>query len=153
MSRVRGAACLVAAVALLLGGCGSSSDSTPPADPTPAATADASSGRPGASPDDTKFPDVLEARASRAGDGSWTFDVTISSPYDSPERYADGWRVMSGKEVLGEMTLGHDHASEQPFTRTQTGVEIPDGVDTVTVQGRDTEHGYGGTAVTVDLPR
>ena len=41
------------------------------------------------------------------------------------ERYADGWRVLDeAGEVLGEMELGHDHASEQPFTRTQTGALI-----------------------------
>jgi hypothetical protein len=50
------------------------------------------------------------------------------------------------------MTLGHDHAAEQPFTRTQTGVEIPGDVTTVTVEGRDTENGYGGTTRTVQIP-
>jgi hypothetical protein len=77
----------------------------------------------------------------------------MSSPYDSPERYADGWRILgAGGEVYGEMTLAHDHASEQPFTRTQSGVEIPDGATTVVVEGRDSENGYGGQTRTVDLP-
>ena len=50
------------------------------------------------------------------------------------------------------MTLAHDHASEQPFKRAQSGVEIPDGVDTVVVEGRDTDNGYGGATITARLP-
>lgn len=80
--------------------------------------------------------------------------MTVSSPYDSPGRYADGWRVFApdGTE-LGVHTLMHDHAGEQPFTRTQTGVDIPAGVDEVTVQGRDQRYGFGGRTATVEVPR
>jgi hypothetical protein len=54
--------------------------------------------------------------------------------------------------VYGEHQLGHDHANEQPFTRTQPGVEIPDDVDEVIVEGHDLENGYGGDTMTVPLP-
>lgn len=100
-----------------------------------------------------EFPDVVEVAVSRADDGTYTFDVTIASPYDSPERYADGWRILGpADEVYAEMTLDHDHAAEQPFTRTQTGVEIPAGVTSVVVEGRDLANGYGGGTQTVQLP-
>lgn len=99
-------------------------------------------------------PDVLAASLQRDDDESWTLKVTLSSAYDSPERYADGWRVMDEDgEVLGQHTLTHDHADEQPVTRTQSGLQIPDGVDEVTVQGRDTENGYGGTTLAIQVPR
>lgn len=99
------------------------------------------------------YPDVEAAELERSGD-SWSLSVTVSSPYDSPERYADGWRVLSPEgEVLGEHELGHDHADEQPFTRTQTGLEIPEGVEEITVEGRDLENGYGGETVTVPVER
>lgn len=104
---------------------------------------------------EARFPDVLAATPSydEASD-TWSFSVTISSPYDSPERYADGWRIIGADgTVLGVHTLLHDHAAEQPFTRTQTGVEIPDDVDTVTVEGRDLANGFGGTGVTITLDR
>ncbi len=55
-------------------------------------------------------------------------------------------------EELGDYTLGHDHASEQPFTRSQSGLEIPSDVSEVTVEGHDLENGYGGETVTVDVP-
>jgi hypothetical protein len=85
-------------------------------------------------------------------DGSYTFDVTVSSPYDSPERYADAWRVVGpdGTEY-GVRILLHDHANEQPFTRSLSGVEIPDGIDSVTVEGRDLINGWGGAIIEVDL--
>jgi hypothetical protein len=54
--------------------------------------------------------------------------------------------------VYGEHTLAHDHANEQPFTRTQCGMEIPNEVDQVTVEERDSKHGYGGTTVTCSCP-
>ncbi|MGO1384402.1 MAG: hypothetical protein ACTHWA_01610 [Arachnia sp.] len=99
-------------------------------------------------------PDVLDATLESDGSGSWKLAVTISSEYDTPERYADGWRVLSNDgAVLGEHTLGHDHAGEQPFTRTQSGLDIPDGVDEVTVEGRDTDNGFGGGTLTIDVPR
>lgn len=100
-----------------------------------------------------QFPDVLDVAVERAEDGTFTFDVTMSSPYDTPERYADGWRILGpDDEVLGEKTLTHDHASEQPFTRSQSGVEIPDGVTSVVVEGRDLTNGYGGGTQSVELP-
>ena len=41
-----------------------------------------------------RHPDVVAVDAEQIEDGSWTFRVTLSSPYDTPERYADGWRVV-----------------------------------------------------------
>lgn len=96
---------------------------------------------------------MLKAEISRTTADQFTVDVTISSPYDTPEQYADGWRVLDESgEVLGEHKLGHDHASEQPFTRTQSGLTIPAGVTKVTVEGRDQQNGYGGKTVTALVP-
>jgi len=135
---------------LVLTGC-SGSTSSEPAQGSGQST-EQSSGQ-GAGNSDQMFPDVVDVAVTRSDDGSYTFDVTMSSPYDTPERYADGWRVMNEDgTVYGEMTLGHDHASEQPFTRTQTGVQIPEDVTTVVVEGRDQANGYGGQTKSVDLP-
>ena len=102
---------------------------------------------------DQKHPDILEAELS-GSDGEYRISVTVSSPYDSPERYADGWRVLDGdRTVLAEHELGHDHANEQPFTRSRGPFEIPDNVQEVTVEGHDQEHGYGGKTVTIKVPR
>ena len=100
-----------------------------------------------------EFPNVVEVDVHQEPEGTYRFDVTISSPYDSPERYADAWRVRGPDgTVYGVRELLHDHAAEQPFTRSLSGVEIPEDVDTVVVEGRDLQYGWGGETVGVDLP-
>lgn len=107
----------------------------------------------GTADENSAFPDIIAARATREDAGTWRFDVTVSSPYDTPERYADAWRVLdpSGTE-LGIRILTHDHASEQPFTRSQGGISIPDDVAMVTIEGRDLANGWGGGTLDVTLP-
>ena len=100
-----------------------------------------------------RFPDVLAVQVRAASAGVFNFDVKVSSPYDTPRRYADGFRVTTPEgEVLGERKLWHDHQGEQPFTRDLYGVKIPSGVSAVLVQARDQVHGYGGAMVRVGLP-
>jgi hypothetical protein len=102
---------------------------------------------------DPKFPDVVAVKVRVAGADLYDFDVTLSSPYDTPARYADGFRVTSlSGDVLGERKLLHDHQNEQPFTRDLHGVKIPKSVKQVVVQGRDQRSGYGGKSVQVQLP-
>ncbi|MEZ5657526.1 MAG: hypothetical protein R3E83_03075 [Burkholderiaceae bacterium] len=91
----------------------------------------------------------VTANAGRVFD----FDVTVSSPYDTPARYADGFRITTGSgEILGERKLLHDHQGEQPFTRGLHGVRIPGSIVEVLVQARDQKYGYGGKSVRVALP-
>lgn len=141
---------LVAAAAtplIALSACSGDDTSDPTGGDITTSAADGSTG----STADADFPDVVGAVLRNDGD-SWSLDVTMSSEYDTPERYADGWRVLDpdGNE-LGAMELTHDHAGEQPFTRTQTGLEIPDGIDRITIEGHDLENGYGGATLEVDL--
>jgi hypothetical protein len=98
------------------------------------------------------YPDVLEAELEPSGD-AWRLTATISSPYDTPERYADAFRALTPDgEELGVRELLHDHADEQPFTRSLEGLEIPADVSEVVVEGRDQRHGWGGGTVRVPVP-
>ncbi len=54
--------------------------------------------------------------------------------------------------MLGIRELLHDHAGEQPFTRSLEDLVIPDGVDRIVIEGRDLANGWGGTTVTLDVP-
>ncbi|MFN3254692.1 MAG: hypothetical protein ACE37B_03265 [Ilumatobacter sp.] len=100
-----------------------------------------------------QFPDVVDASATFDG-ATWTIAATVSSPYDTPERYADAWRVIGPDgTVYGERILTHDHADEQPFTRSQSGIEIPADVDEVVIEGRDQANGWGGSTFVLALPR
>jgi len=160
MSRITRTVVVAMAIGLATTSCGSddpvpesSSEATATATPAPTSTpgieADADAG----SDVEELYPDVLDVVLTATGDLLFEVDVTMSSPYDSPSRYADAWRVMAPDgTVLGTRELLHDHAAEQPFTRSLGGVEIPADVREVTVEGRDQISGWGGDTVTVDVP-
>jgi len=100
-----------------------------------------------------KHPDVVAASVVARDADTFDFDVTVSSPYDTPQRHADAFRVTSPEGIVfGERRLLHDHASEQAFTRDLHGVRIPRGVRKVAIQARDQTHGYGGLKVELALP-
>ena len=84
------------------------------------------------------YPDVLAVELIETGGGAYLVSVTMSSPYDTPSRYADAWRVLAPDgTVLGVRVLAHDHQFEQPFTRSLSGVIIPADITEVIVEGRD----------------
>lgn len=98
-------------------------------------------------------PVIENVRATQSSDGSWRFDVTIRHPDTGWDHYADGWRVldMEGNE-LGMRVLYHPHVEEQPFTRSLSGVVVPEGATSVRVQARDLPDGWNSDSVVVELP-
>ena len=103
--------------------------------------------------DNQKYPDVVNVKVKARDGNRFDFDVTVSSPYDTAQRYADAFRAMGADGVIyGERVLLHDHAGEQPFTRDLYGVTIPAGVKWVIIQARDQKYGYGGKTMQVTLP-
>ncbi|WP_244423258.1 hypothetical protein [Nitratireductor aquibiodomus] len=67
--------------------------------------------------------------------------------------YADQWDVLDDAgNVLGSRKLLHPHVNEQPFTRSLSGVSLPDGLTHVTIRARDSVHGFGGREVTLPIP-
>ena len=98
--------------------------------------------------------DVVSARAEQTASGIWHFDVTVRHADENWDHYADAWQVRAPDgTVLGTRELLHPHVNEQPFTRSLSGVKIPDDVKMVTIHARDSVHGWGGEALTLDLPR
>ncbi len=96
--------------------------------------------------------DVVAATAERAANGTWRFDVTVSHDDEGWDHYADRWEVRDlDGTVIATRTLLHPHETEQPFTRSLTGVTIPDGVAEVEIHAHDSVHGFGGAVVQVNL--
>ncbi len=86
---------------------------------------------------------VVRAQASKMG-GSWRIDVTVRHADAGWDHYANGWGVYTtdGRQ-LGYREILHPHDTEQPFTRSLTGVSIPDGVTEVIIRAKDNVHGEG----------
>ncbi len=97
-------------------------------------------------------PPVIEAvNASQSGSG-WRFDVTLSHPDTGWDHYADGWRVETAAgEVLGTRVLAHPHETEQPFTRSLSGVALPEGMTAVHIRAKCSVDGWSQDTVQVSL--
>ena len=96
---------------------------------------------------------VVDARASQnTVDGSWTFHATVSSTETGWDKYADEWRVQDlFGNILGTRTLLHPHENEQPFTRSLSGVVVPETVSVVKISARDSVLGYCGDSFELEI--
>jgi hypothetical protein len=97
--------------------------------------------------------DIEKVDVERAADGSYSFHVTVRHADTGWDHYANAWSVLAPDgTLLGERVLYHPHVDEQPFTRSLSGVSIPDGISKVIVRARDSQHGEGGRSLEVELP-
>ena len=95
---------------------------------------------------------VQNVKVAKSGN-SFPFDVTISHSDVGWDDFADIWRIKDEEgNVLGERVLAHPHVNEQPFTRSLSGVKIPEGITQVYVQAHDTVNGWNPKAKLVKLP-
>ncbi len=96
--------------------------------------------------------DVVGVKAEQAADGTWRFDVTVAHADEGWDHYANKWEVVGPDgTVLATRVLAHPHENEQPFTRSTSGVVIPEGVDEVTIRAGDSVHDLGGKELTVKV--
>jgi hypothetical protein len=102
--------------------------------------------------------DVTFVQAIYSGE-SWTFNVTVSHPDTGWEDYADGWNVVTPDGTVLKRNpndpftreLLHPHQNEQPFTRSQSGLILNEGITQVIVRAHDLVDGFGGAEILVDL--
>ena len=98
-------------------------------------------------------PATIDAVKPTQTSGGWRFDVTISHPDTGWDDYADGWRIESEDgTILGTRVLAHPHVNEQPFTRSLSGVNIPDGVTEVFIRASESVGGWADSRVLITLP-
>mgnify|MGYP003666397316 CR=1 FL=1 len=98
--------------------------------------------------------DVVAVEARQGSDGSWRFDVTLRHGDEGWDHYADHWEIVGPDgTVYGKRVLAHPHVSEQPFTRSLSGVAIPEMVNLVIIRANDSVHGGGGHEFALPLPR
>ena len=95
--------------------------------------------------------EILAATVQRPG-GNTAFSVTLAHPDTGWGHFADAWRVeLADGTVLGERVLVHPHEAEQPFTRSLSGVAIPEGVGQVFIRSRCLVDGWGADVFEVTL--
>ena len=69
--------------------------------------------------------------------------VTLSHPDTGWDHYADGWEVLDADgNSLGVRELLHPHVTEQPFTRSLSGVAFPEGAEVIFVRARCNVDGW-----------
>ncbi len=150
----------------------STATSLPPTQPPTVAlteTSPAPTSTPSPSPStvDQGNADVLHVRAVQAADpaagsgqaSTWTFHVTVEHLDTGWQDYADGWDVVTPDGTVLKpdpdspftRLLLHPHEAEQPFTRSQSGIVVPEAVTQVRVRAHDLVDGYGGREILVDL--
>lgn len=97
--------------------------------------------------------DVEKATARKSG-ATWTISATVRHADEGWKHYANSFQVltMDGK-VLGTRVLVHPHVNEQPFTRSLSGVTIPENIKKVRIRAGDLVHGYGGKEVILTLQK
>jgi hypothetical protein len=102
---------------------------------------------------DLKYAQVTQVKVTLEQSGSWRFDVTVRHDDEGWDHYADLWEVVDQESLVlyGKRVLLHPHDAEQPFTRSQSGIEIPKGVSGLLIRARCTTHGFDGRAILVDL--
>jgi hypothetical protein len=97
--------------------------------------------------------DVIEVEVRRIGADTYRFEVTVRHADEGWEHFANKWEVTAPDEtVLGTRILAHPHVDEQPFTRSLSGVKIPENLSEVTVRAHDLVHEYGGKTMEVKVP-
>ena len=95
---------------------------------------------------------ILGAKFRGGAQERWNVSVTLRHADTGWEHYADAWRVISKDgAVFGTRTLLHPHETEQPFTRSLSGVDIPKAVTVVFIEAHDKVHGWAKQRLRVDL--
>jgi hypothetical protein len=78
--------------------------------------------------------------------------VTLSHPDTGWDHYADGWEVVDvAGNSLGMRELLHPHVTEQPFTRSLSGVQVPLGTSVIYVRARCNVDGWSDALFEVRL--
>ncbi|MCX7558430.1 hypothetical protein OS190_02550 [Sulfitobacter sp. F26204] len=93
----------------------------------------------------TAFADAptIQEVSVRKVDSTWTFDVTLRHNDTGWDDYVDAWRIVDMQgNVLGLRNLAHPHVTEQPFTRSLSGVKLPAELSEVGIQAHDTVNGW-----------
>ncbi len=96
--------------------------------------------------EDPEFADVRKVEV-RGNEQSYNFSVTLKSPDEGCDQYADWWEIVSEEgQLIYRRILAHSHVDEQPFSRSGGPIEINKDQQ-VWVRAHMNNTGYGGLVV------
>lgn len=96
-------------------------------------------------------PEVKDASVEKVG-MVWNVHVTVLHGDTGWDHYADGWEVLDASGArLGYRELMHPHVNEQPFTRSLSGIVIPDGTREIFVRPHCSVDGWAGETFRIEL--
>ena len=106
-----------------------------------------------AAPASAHDPTVVDVKVEQVG-MLWNIHVTVAHEDTGWDHFADGWEVQDvNGTVLAYRKLMHPHVNEQPFTRSLSGVVIPDGTREIFVRGHCNVGGWSTDLIKIDLSR
>ena len=104
---------------------------------------------PGAAPSD---PARIVAAEARTSGGGWSVSVTLRHGDTGWDDYADGWRIVTADgTILATRPLAHPHVTEQPFTRSLSGLDLPAGTP-LYIESSTSVTGWSGARHPLALP-
>ena len=76
-------------------------------------------------------------------ENAYSFSVTVESPDTGCDQYADWWEIIDlDGNLIYRRVLTHSHATEQPFTRTGSNINLEKNTE-VYVRAHMNTSGYG----------
>jgi hypothetical protein len=94
----------------------------------------------------------MEVDVNKNSENSYNFSVTVFHKDTGWKHYSNKWEIIGENgTIFGTRILHHPHVSEQPFTRSLSGVEIPDYVKTVIIRAHDSIYKFGGKSILYGL--
>jgi hypothetical protein len=88
--------------------------------------------------------EIVAATVQPDAGGGWAASVTLRHPDTGWDHFADAWEVLAPDGTsLGLRELAHPHETEQPFTRSLSGITVPAGLDHVLIRARCNVDGWG----------
>lgn len=98
--------------------------------------------------------EIVAAKVVPEREGTYQVHVTIRHADTGWDHYADGWAVeLPDGTRIGYRTLYHPHVEEQPFTRSLSGLQIPQEVSAIVIRAHDSVHGYSKATLSIPVPR
>ena len=98
-------------------------------------------------------PATVVAAEARATGAEWTVSVTLRHGDTGWDDYADGWRIVTADgTILATRPLAHPHVTEQPFTRSLSGLDLPAGTP-LYIESSTNVTGWSGARHPLALPQ